>query len=201
MKKLTLLVLPLFLTGCFFSSPAIKVDNICTLLDEEVRWYQAVKASEKKHKAPAYVQLAIIYQESNFKSDARPPRQMLFGIVPWFRPTTAHGFAQATDATWQWYQKNTGNADASRDNFEDAVDFVGWYMNKSRRLSKIDKADAYHQYLAYHEGHGGFNRKTYNTKPWLKKVAQKVAMNAKRYQQQLQQCTAQLNKNNTWSFF
>jgi hypothetical protein len=51
-------------------------------MDEEVRWYQAVKASEKKYSAPMHVQLAIIYQESHFKSDAKPPRTKLFNEQP-----------------------------------------------------------------------------------------------------------------------
>ncbi|SMN16839.1 FIG01199254: hypothetical protein [uncultured Candidatus Thioglobus sp.] len=201
MKKLVLLLLSVFLTGCFFSSPAVKVDNICTLMDEKVRWYQAVKASEKKYNAPMHVQLAIIYQESHFASDAKPPRSTLFGVIPWTRASNAYGFAQAKTETWGWYQKKTGNHGAQRDKFEDAADFVGWYMNQSQRRSGISKTDAYNQYLAYHEGHGGFNRKNYNKKPWLKKVAKKVANNAKRYQQQLKQCVSQLNQNNVWSFF
>lgn len=203
MKKLVLLLLPLFLSSCssLFSSDAITVSNICTLMDEEVRWYQSTKASEEKYGAPMHVQLAIIYQESHFESDAKPPRRKLFGVVPWFRPTTARGFAQATDATWKLYQLKTGNIYASREVFEDAVDFVGWYINKSKKFSNIDKSDAYNQYLAYHEGHSGFNRKTYHAKPWLKKVAKEVATNAKRYQQQLNQCVSRLDKNSVWSFF
>ncbi|MDC9715500.1 MAG: transglycosylase SLT domain-containing protein [Gammaproteobacteria bacterium] len=201
MKKFLFVVfIALMLGGCF-STPAVKVDNICHLMDEEVRWYQAVKASEKKYGVPMHVQLAIMYQESHFESDAQPPRNKLFGIVPWFRPTSAYGFAQAVDATWDWYQKNTGNYGANRDDFEDAIDFVGWYVKQSYKRSGISKSDAYHQYLAYHEGHGGFNRKTHNKKPWLKEVARKVANNAKRYQRQLKQCSAQLDKNSTWSFF
>ncbi|WP_369177450.1 transglycosylase SLT domain-containing protein [Candidatus Thiodubiliella endoseptemdiera] len=199
-KGLTLLFLPLFLAGCF-STPAITVDNICVLMDEEVRWYKAVKTSEKKYGVPAYVQLAIIYQESHFESDARPPRDSLFGIIPWTRPSNAYGFAQVKMETWEWYQKDTGNYDAMRDKFADAADFVGWYISKSKKLSKISKRDAYNQYLAYHEGHGGFNRKTYKEKDWLISVAKKVEGNAKRYQRQLQQCSTQLDKNSVWSYF
>lgn len=203
MKKLTLILLPLFLSGCFslFSSEPITVYNVCNLMDEEVRWYQATKASEKKYGAPMNVLLAIVYQESRFESNAKPPREKLFGIVPWSRPTTAQGFAQATDSTWKLYKLKTGNTNADRENFKDAIDFVGWYMTRSRQHSNIFMTDAYNQYLAYHEGHGGFNRKTYNTKPWLKKIAKKVANNAKRYQQQLKQCRSQLDKNSVWSFF
>lgn len=201
MKKFALFLLPLFLTGCFFSSPAIKVDNICSLMDEEVRWYQAVRASERKHGVPAYVQLAIIYQESRFESDAKPPRKLLFGLIPWVRPTTALGFSQAIDATWELYQLKTGNTDGSRENFADAADFVGWYIAQSSKLSGISKRDTYNQYLAYHEGHSGFNRKSYNKKPWLKTIARKVANNADRYEKQLKQCSSKLDKNSVWSFF
>jgi hypothetical protein len=199
-KVFLLALLPLFLTGCL-STPAVTVNNICTLMDEEVSWYRSVKASEKKYGAPAHVQLAIMYQESHFASDAKPPREKLFGVVPWFRPTTAYGFAQAKDATWDWYQLKTGNYSADRDDFDDAADFVGWYINQSKKRAGINKSDAYNQYLAYHEGHGGFKKKSYQRKPWLMKVARKVDDNAKRYKRQLNQCSAELNSNSIWSLF
>lgn len=201
MKKVILLCLPWLLTGCFFSSPAKTVSNICQLMDEKVSWYKAVKATEEKYGVPMSVLLAIMYQESHFESDAQPPRDKLFGVVPWTRPTSAYGFAQATDQTWDWYQKNSGNRSADRDNFADAMDFTGWYVGQSKKRSGIRKTDAYNQYLAYHEGQGGFNRKTYNKKPWLKSVAKKVANNANKYARQLQQCSRQLDKNSVWSFF
>ncbi|BAS67474.1 transglycosylase SLT domain-containing protein [Bathymodiolus septemdierum thioautotrophic gill symbiont] len=200
MKKFSLLLLPLLLSGCF-SSPAIEVSNICTLMDEEVTWYQGVKASEKKYGAPAYVQLAIIYQESRFQSDAKPPRGKLFGVIPWARPSSSKGFAQATEGTWDWYQKSTKNYNRSRTNFVDAADFVGWYISQSNKRSGVSKTDAFNQYLAYHEGHGGFNRKTHLRKNWLIGVAKKVENNAKRYKKQLKQCRARLDKNRAWSFF
>jgi len=201
MKKILLVVSSsLILSGCF-STPAIEVRNICNLMDEEVSWYRAVKASEKKYGSPAHVQLAIMYQESRFASDAKPPREKIFGVMPWFRPTTAYGFAQAKDETWEWYQLKTGNRDADRDDFEDASDFVAWYINQSNKLSGIAKSDTYNQYLAYHEGHGGFNRKSYLAKDWLMKVAKGVENNAKRYEQQLNQCASELDVNSIWRFF
>jgi len=199
-KSLLIVFLSALLSGCF-STPAVKVNNICNLMDEEVSWYRAIKASEKKYGAPAHVQLAIIYQESNFASDAKPPREKLFGMVPWFRPTTAYGFAQAVDDTWEWYKLKTGNKGADRDDFDDAADFVGWYMTQSSKRSGVAMSDTYNQYLAYHEGHGGFNKKSYRKKPWLIKIAKKVDNNAKRYKQQLGQCASALNSNRVWKFF
>jgi hypothetical protein len=200
-KKILLIVfLSTLLSGCF-STPAVEVSNICNLMDEEVSWYRSVKASEKKYGSPMHVQLAIMYQESHFASDAKPPREKLFGVVPWFRPTTAYGFAQAKDATLDWYQLKTGNYSADRDDFDDAADFVGWYINQSKKRAGINKSDAYNQYLAYHEGHGGFKKKSYQRKPWLMEVARKVDDNAKRYKRQLNQCSAELNSNSIWSLF
>jgi len=199
-KSLLIVFLSTILSGCF-STPAVEVSNICNLMDEEVSWYRSVKASEKKYGSPIYVQLAIMYQESRFASDAKPPREKLFGVIPWLRLTTAYGFAQVKDETWDWYQLKTGNKSADRDDFDDAADFVGWYIDRSEALSGIKKTDAYHQYLAYHEGHNGFNKKTYEAKPWLTGVARGVANNARKYRQQLDQCRLELDRNSIWRLF
>jgi len=199
--KLALVVVSSMMLGGCLSTPAVEVSNICNLMDEEVSWYRSIKASEKKYGAPAHVQLAIMYQESHFASDAKPPREKLFGVVPWFRSSSAYGFAQAKDGTWDWYQLKTGNYSADRDNFDDAADFVGWYINQSNKRSGISKSDAYNQYLAYHEGHGGFNKKSYLAKDWLMKIAKGVEKNAKRYKKQLNQCASQLDSNRIWKFF
>jgi hypothetical protein len=66
-------------------------------------------------------------------------------------------------------------------------------MNGSFRSLGIQKSDIYSQYLAYHEGRGGFKRKTYNKKPWIKQVARKVKRQSLRYQAQLNNCKARLD--------
>ena len=202
MKKLIVLGLAILmvLSGCF-STPAREVTNICNLLDEKVSWYQAVKKSEEKWGAPMHLQLAIIYQESHFASNAKPPRNKIFGIIPGARPTTSFGYTQAKKTTWDWYQLKTGNKSAKRDNFTDAVDFVGWYVNQSFLRSKISKTNAYRQYLAYHEGHGGYNNKTYENKAWLIDIAKKVEKKSNTYKSQLSQCRTKLDKNRVWIFF
>jgi hypothetical protein len=67
-------------------------------------------------------------------------------------------------------------------------------MHGSSRMLGIKKTDIYSQYLAYHEGRGGFKRKTYNKKPWIKKVAGKVKKQSQRYQSQLRTCKAGLDE-------
>ena len=60
--------------------------------------------------------------------------------------------------------------------------------DQSQRKNNISKSDAYHLYLAYHEGHGGFARRTFKNKQWLKDVATKVSKRAGEYRAQLNGC-------------
>ncbi len=181
------LLILIILSGCS-KSPPKRINNACDIFDEKSGWYKASYKSYKKWGVPVHVQLAIMHQESRFVHDAKPPRQKLFWFIPWTRPSDAFGYAQVKDSTWEWYKDKTGNWFADRDDFDDAVDFIGWYGSVSYRLLKISKWDAYGQYLAYHEGHGGYKRKTYLKKKWLIRVAKKVKANANRYAQQLKQC-------------
>tara|TARA_B100000787_G_C16171673_1_gene286844 strand:- start:999 stop:1607 length:609 start_codon:yes stop_codon:yes gene_type:complete len=202
MKKLFALslLIVISISGCN-STPAREVSNICNLLDEKVSWYLAAKLSEEKWRVPMHLQLAIIHQESRFASKAKPPRNKIFGIIPGARPTDSFGYTQAKKATWDWYKLKTGNKNAKRDDFADAIDFVGWYANQSSLMSKISKTDAYRQYLAYHEGHGGFNKKSYESKTWLIDIAKKVESKSNNYKTQLAQCRKELDSNRVWTFF
>ncbi|CAN0604511.1 unnamed protein product, partial [Ectocarpus sp. 12 AP-2014] len=58
--------------------------------------------------------------------------------------------------------------------------------------------DAYRLYLAYHEGHGGYARRSYANKDWLLGVARKVSDRAARYEQQLGSCRKQLEDGRGW---
>ena len=178
----------MFLLSNCTTTPPDNIDNICSIFREKDDWYDDAKDSEKKWGTPIHVQMAIIRQESSFKHDARPPRKKLLGFVPWKRPSSAVGYAQALDGTWEIYKKQAGGWGASREDFEDAIDFVGWYTNRSNKLSKISKWNAKHQYLAYHEGQGGYNRKTYTRKKWLIRTANNVGTRASRYSSQLKSC-------------
>jgi hypothetical protein len=58
---------------------------------------------------------------------------------------------------------------------------------------KIDKSDVYNHYLAYHEGKGGYQKKSYNKKKWLLEVAKKVERQAKDYSNQITKCNFHKN--------
>lgn len=172
-----------------YSGPPRSQNDICAIFAERPDWRDAMEASQRRWGAPIPVQMAIIWQESSFRSDARPPKRYILGLIPYGRISSAYGYAQALDGTWKWYRDETGNSGADRDDFEDSADFVGWYMAKSRNRNGIRMRDAYNQYLAYHEGHAGHRRGSHNKKGWLKRVANKVAGQAERYRNQFARCS------------
>ena len=143
------------------SGPPNDIENACAIFEDRPRWADAVADSSRKWGAPAEVQLAIIWRESSFIDDARPSKEYVLGVVPWGRKSSAYGYSQALDGTWDWYREDTGNGGADRDDFSDAVDFVGWYMTRTAEANGASMTDAYTQYLAYHEGHTGYRRGDY----------------------------------------
>jgi len=190
--RITAISLFLVLSGCSTYQPR-KVDNICDIFWGETDWYEAAREAQRKWGTPMHVTMAIMHQESRFVDDAQPARPWFLGLIPLPRDSSAYGYAQAQDPVWEEYIEESGNAGADRDDFADAIDFIGWYTNGSQKRLKISKWDAYGQYLAYHEGRGGYERKTYQKKPWLKNVAKKVKMRAMWYNQQLKTCKTELD--------
>lgn len=187
----------LSLTACVSPPPPSDLDNVCNIFKEYPKWYTHAKDVERRWKVPIPVQMAIIHQESKFVAHAKPPRQKLLGFIPWKRPTTATGYAQALHGTWNEYKQTNGGVLSSRHNFSDGVDFIGWYANLAHRRAGINRSDAYPLYLAYHEGIGGYQRKTYLKKAWLLPVARKVKARSQLYTMQLNSCRGSL-KRRSW---
>lgn len=192
--KITILSLVLaFISsaGCAVYHPS-DTNNICNIFRGEPDWYEDAVDAHKKWDTPIAGMMAFMHQESRFVAHAQPEREWFLWIIPLPRKSTAYGYAQAQDPVWDEYTAD-GHAFDVRDDFDDAINFIGWYMHGSSRILGIGKSDIYSQYLAYHEGRGGFKRKTYNKKPWIKKVAGKVKKKSQRYQSQLKTCKADLD--------
>jgi hypothetical protein len=181
-----LTVIALF--GCATPTPPRNPDNICEIFRENDEWYEDAADSYERWGIPIPVMMAILHQESKYIGDAKPPRTTCLWIFPGPRPSSAYGYAQVLDGTWEEYQESTDNSWADRDDFGDAIDFVGWYCALSVKKCRISKNNARNLYLAYHEGRGGYNRRTYAKKAWLLKVAAKVQKRAVRYRGQLAAC-------------
>lgn len=190
-RTLRALILLVLLSACGGDNSGAprNLDNACSILDQRPGYLNAFKRTERRWGVPVHVQMATIYQESKFISDARTPFRYSLGVIPMGRQSSAYGYSQALDGTWDEYRKDTGRRGARRDRISDATDFMGWYMNRSRAKNGIPLTDARNQYLAYHEGHTGFARGSYNSKGWLVRVAGEVAQRAQTYQFQLARCT------------
>jgi hypothetical protein len=165
-----------------------QLDDACAILRERPQYLRAMSATERRWGIPVHVQMATIYQESKFVGNARTPHTFALGVIPMGRQSTAYGYSQALNGTWEEYQRSAGSRRAKRDDIGDATDFMGWYMDESSRSLGISKDDAEAQYLAYHEGRTGYANQTYLGKPWLVEVAAAVGDRAEMYREQLAYC-------------
>lgn len=170
-----------------FSAPR-NLDDACALASERPQYLRAMERAERRWNVPVPVQMAIIHAESRFIGDARTPHRWAAGVIPMGRQSSAYGYSQALDRTWEEYQDETRNRRAQRDNIQDATDFIGWYSNKSLERNGIALSDARNLYLAYHEGHTGYANRSYQAKGWLVNVADRVATRAVMYDAQLRSC-------------
>ena len=190
LSKILIFFFLFILTSC--SSIPKNTSNSCSIFSERYLWYKHTKKAEKKWGTPIYIQLAIIKMESDFNWLAKPKRQKIFKVIPYKRPSSSFGYSQAVKGTWKQYKNETGNKLATRTRFKDSVDFIGWYTNKTEKILKIPKTDAFKQYIAYHEGWGNYKNYKKNTK--VIGLAKKVKKQSDKYKNQLQKCKKTLNR-------
>jgi len=185
-----LLTLLFFVAAC--SSVPKNTKNSCAIFEERYLWYKHTKKVEEKWGVPIYIQLAFVKKESGFNWLAKPQRVKLFKIIPYKRPSSSFGYSQAIKGTWEQYKNETGNKMATRARFKDSVDFIGWYVNKSYKLLKIPKNDAYRQYLAYYKGWGDYKNYSKDRKAII--YARSARDIASQYRKQLTMCQDNLSK-------
>lgn len=164
------------------------LENACAIVAERPNYFSAMRRAERRWGVPVPVQMAVIHQESKFIGNARTPHQFALGVIPMGRMSSAYGYAQALDGTWDEYRAETGRRRAQRDDIRDATDFMGWYMDKTARGLGVPKTQAGTQYLAYHEGRSGYARGSHLSKGWLMQVSRRVDARALLYAQQLRAC-------------
>jgi hypothetical protein len=192
MRKIYIFLLLLIISGCV-TNRQFNTSDVCDIFKTNPNWKAITEKTKAKWDVPVSLQLSFIKQESSFDRTARPPRQKILGFIPGLRASSAYGYSQALDGTWEEYISSTKNFDADRKDFEDASDFIGWYVDGTYRLLKISKNDVYNHYLAYHEGRGGYQKKSYEKKKWLLGVAAKVELQAKEYSNQIKKCNFHKN--------
>ncbi|MDA1074796.1 MAG: hypothetical protein O3A63_08565 [Proteobacteria bacterium] len=193
-----LVLLLVLVAGCSVSPPD-RPDDLCQIFDERPKWYRQALDAQDEWGLPVSVGLAFVHRESSYQAKAKPPRGTFLWVFPGRRPSSAYGYAQATDAAWQDYQKATGAWLVGRDDFGDALDFIGWYNDRSARHLRIAKTDAYHMYLAYYTGLSGYASGKWKSDAKIKGYARKVGDRTAQYQHQLERCEHKL-KRSWWPF-
>jgi len=189
-RTLRTVVLMLLVAACGggkYSAPR-DLDDACGIVSQRPHYLRAMQRAEQRWNVPVHVQMATIYQESKFVGNARTPRRYTLWIIPSGRQSSAFGYSQALDGTWDDYRRATGKRRARRTDIDDATDFIGWYMAGTRRSLGISTSDARNQYLAYHEGRNGYRRGSHKSKSWLLRVANEVDSRAGVYRRQLARC-------------
>ncbi|WP_185982542.1 transglycosylase SLT domain-containing protein [Aureimonas mangrovi] len=184
-------IMALLLLGGCASAPK-NTTNSCAIFREQsgflTNWRGAAERTSAEFGVPVSVLMATIQAESNFEPRARPPRRQLLGFIPWKRQSTAYGYAQALNGTWSDYQSRTGRSLSRRNNFADAIHFVGWYHHQNHRQTGIALNDAYNLYLAYYSGPAGYARGSWKSDPAARRGARRAADMAARYEAQLRSC-------------
>ena len=184
------MILLTLVSGCGsreFAAPR-ELDNACAIVSQHPDYLRAFRAAERNWGVPVPVMMAFMYQESKFIGNARPPHQYALGVIPVGRQSSAFGYSQALDGTWDEYLASQGVRRARRDDIGDASDFMGWYMTLTVQETGVPLNDARNQYLAYHEGRTGYMRGTYNRKAWLVRIAAEIEARAVMYDAQLRSC-------------
>ncbi len=183
----------LVLGGCA-TTPPKNPEDVCAIFDDKRGWHRAATKAEQKWGTSMHIPLAIMYRESAFRHKARPPRGRLLWIIPWRRPSSAYGYAQAVDGTWLSYINATGEYWRKRTDFADATDFIHWYLHQAERVNGVSRSDAFNLYMNYHEGFAGYARNSHGEKAWLHKAATDIQLRSQRYQQQYLGCRDRLNR-------
>ena len=190
MRGVLIVGLLLALTAC--AKPPSETRNACAIFEQRDglfnNWRRAAVKTEREYGVPVPILMATIYTESGFRKNARPPRTMLLGFIPWKRQSSAYGYSQALDGTWERYQRETGRGGARRTDFSDAMDFIGWYHKQSSIKNGIALNDPYQLYLAYHSGHAGYEKGSWRNNREALQGAKRFTEITYTYARQLQSC-------------
>jgi hypothetical protein len=188
------------LAACAGTPPRHQKD-ICRVFEQHPDWYDHAKGAEKRWGVPAHILMSFVHFESGFRAHAKPPRDWLL-FIPLPRNSSAYGYAQAQDFTWDEYVDETGAGWFSdRDNMKDALDFVGWYNRKTHEELGISIWDPKNLYLAYHEGRAGYRSGAWRRKPALIDLAERVDWQAREYGAQLRHCEDQFKCDSWYQFW
>ena len=178
----------LLLSGCVHEyTPTDYDQRICMVVNNNWGWAHSLASASKVYQMSPGLILSVIYHESSFNSHARPPREKIWGLIPW-RQSSAYGYGQVKDETWAWYIEKNPARFVSRTSFHDTVHFIGWYYSVFKHKERHSDTPYADFYIAYHDGIGGYERHSEKNNTWLQNKAKSVSDRALAYDKQLKHC-------------
>ncbi|MCY4094057.1 MAG: transglycosylase SLT domain-containing protein [Gammaproteobacteria bacterium] len=177
------------LSACVSTSTPSNTENICQIFDEKRSWYRSAARSERKWGIPISIMMAVIYKESSFRATVRPPREKILGFIPGKRKSSSLGYSQAKEETWNDYIQATKNRTASRTNFADSIDFVGWYLNRAVRHLGVAPSNTEALYASYHVGLSGYQSGAWRDSSTIRNSIATFQRQVQRYERQIRTCT------------
>ena len=175
-------------SACVSTSTPSNTENICQIFDEKRSWYRSATRSERKWGIPISTMMAVIYKESSFRATVRPPRQKILGFIPGKRKSTSLGYSQAKEETWNDYIQATKNRTASRTNFADSIDFIGWYLNRAVTHLGVAASNTEALYASYHVGLSGYQSGAWRDSPAIRNSIATFQRQVQRYERQIRSC-------------
>lgn len=165
-----LLISVSFLSGCISSvirQPEVS-DTICDILEQNEDWLEPVQISKENYGTPIWLSLALLEPPlSDFDKKHIRPRE----------------------SDWQEYRVQNENWDASPDNIDDAVDFIGWFTARNIKLNQLNWENTYEHYLSLRLGQSQYRYIDTANYPNLIKQAKNIARRARRWQHELPACS------------
>ena len=120
----------LLLASCT-TAPPRDIDDACAIFEQHEDWFADANAASQRWGVPCRYCWRSSTRSPRLPADARPPRTWYLGFIPGpaFPPPTAT--ARALDGSWDDTSPRPATT-APTDQFDDAVDFIGWYVSKPR---------------------------------------------------------------------
>ena len=177
--------------------PPSEPGNLCSIFREQPYWYAAASRAEYRFGVDVSTTMAVLFVESGFRRNARPPRSKLWGWLPWSRVSSAYGYAQATEPTWRDFESARGSA--SRNDPRHAVEFVAWYFERLRQTLRArmpHEPTARELYAAYHQGAAGFLRGDWRDDVGAVQAISRFEAVHGRYREQFDGCAGRVHR--TW---
>ena len=177
------------LSACVSTSTPRNTENLCQIFDEKRSWYRSAVRSEQKWGIPVPTLMAVIHKESSFRATVRPPRKKILGFIPGKRLSTSLGYSQAKIETWNDYVKDTKRRTASRTNFADSIDFVGWYLSRAVRHLNVAPTNTEALYASYHVGLSGYQSGKWRNSRGIRNSVATFQRQVQVFERQFKTCT------------